>query len=335
MYQMIEHSVFVVQESSPYPLLGAVFFVFMFVFFLALVISDIAKRRNDIKRRASIEHALHSDSDEAPEQEWERMSRSLRFQSTAPSVSLLAKVEKGQKRIEVESEHSKAKRELVSAGFFGENAVAWYQAIRYSMTFSLPLAVYLALGHFEISLTPAFLFLALMGALAAGYFLPARFLARRQNKLKQQCSEGFPDFMDLMVICAEAGLSPRAAIDRISREIAITFPYLGANIYLASLELRAGNTLAVAIQNLANRIKLEEVSRLGVLLQQTEELGTSIGDALRVYSEEMRDKRLSKAEEKAYSLPVRLTLPLGFYVFPVMLVVIALPVFIRIKNALF
>ncbi|MEJ2124398.1 MAG: type II secretion system F family protein [Alphaproteobacteria bacterium] len=318
-----------------FALFAAVFFVFMFVFFLALIISDIVKRRNDIRRRASIQQALHSEKDEAPEQEWERMSRSLRFQSSAPSISLLAKVEQGQKRIEVESESSKAKRELISAGFFGEGAVAWYQAIRYSLTFSLPLAVYLALGYFEFSLTPAFLFLTVMGSLAAGYFLPARYLARRQNKLKQQCSDGFPDFMDLMVICAEAGLSPRAAIDRISREIAITYPYLGANIYLASLELRAGNTLAVAIQNLANRINLEEVARLGVLLQQTEELGTSIGDALRVYSDEMRDKRLSKAEEKAYSLPVRLTLPLGFYVFPVMLVVIALPVFIRIKNALF
>jgi tight adherence protein C len=141
--------------------------------------------------------------------------------------------------------------------------------------------------------------------------------------------------MDLMVICAEAGLSPRAAIDRISREISHTYPFLGANIYLMSLELRAGGALSTAVGHLARRIDLEEVVALGSLMQQTEQLGTSIGDALRVYSDEMRDKRLARAEEKAYALPVKLTLPLGLYVFPVMLVVVGLPVFIRVKQALF
>lgn len=334
MEQAGELSIFLTESSSGAALFGAVFFVFMFMFFFVLAVSDLVRRRTDIKRRATMERALHT-ADIAPEQDWEKMSRSLRFQSTASSISLLAKVERGQKRIELESESSKARRELVSAGFFGEQAVAWFQAVRFSLAITLPFAVYLLLDHFNYRLQPGFLFLAIMSALAAGYFLPGRYLGRRKRILQQQCIEGFPDFMDLMVICAEAGLAPRAAIDRISREISVTYPYLGANIYLMSLELRAGSQLSIAVQNLARRIALEEVARLGVLLQQTEELGTSIGDALRVYSDEMRDKRLSKAEEKAYSLPVRLTLPLGFYVFPVMLVVIALPVFIRIRNALF
>jgi tight adherence protein C len=141
--------------------------------------------------------------------------------------------------------------------------------------------------------------------------------------------------MDLMVVCTEAGLSPRAAIDRIAREMAQTYPYLGANLYLMSLELRAGAGLAEAVGNLARRTNLDEVMSLGALLDQTEQLGTSIGEALRVYSEEMRDKRLSRAEEKAHALPVKLVIPLGIYVFPVMLVVIALPVVLRIKSALF
>jgi tight adherence protein C len=102
-----------------------------------------------------------------------------------------------------------------------------------------------------------------------------------------------------------------------------------------SLELRAGSTLAEAVDNLARRTGIQEVLSLGSLLFQTEQLGTSIGDALRVYSDELRDKRLSRAEEKAHALPVKLTLPLGLYIFPVMMVVIGLPVVMRIKNALF
>jgi tight adherence protein C len=178
--------------------------------------------------------------------------------------------------------------------------------------------------------------LGVLTALAGvGFLLPGRYIVQRQKAMRQQCRNGFPDFMDLMVVCAEAGLSPRAAIDRISREIAHSYPYLGANLYLMSLELRAGGSLAEAVESLARRTSIEEVANLGSLLAQTEQLGTSLTDALRIYSDEMRDKRLSRAEEKAHALPVKLTLPLGIYIFPVMLVVIALPIFIRIRHALF
>ncbi len=315
-------------------LFGAVFFVFMFIFLLVLVVSDIVKRRTDIRKRASLERITSAD-DVAPEQDWEVMSRSLRFQNAIANASLLSSVERGQKAKERESEASKLSRALVSAGFFGASAATWFQAIRFSLAVTLPFIAHTLLTLFEVSLTPSTKFTVLMAALAAGYFLPGRYLLQRQRMLQLQCRNGFPDFMDLMVICTEAGLSPRAAIDRISREISHTYPYLGANIYLVSLELRAGSTLSDAITNLWRRTNLEEVASLGSLLQQTEQLGTSIGDALRVYSDEMRDKRLSRAEEKAYALPVKLTLPLGLYVFPVMLVVVALPVIVRIKNALF
>lgn len=316
-------------------LFGAVFFVFMFIFFMVMAITDVMQRRADIRKRTQLDRVVTTGDDVAPEQSWEAMSRSLRYQSAATNASLLATVERGQKRVERESEASKLRRELVNAGFFGANSVAWFQAFRFAFAVTLPFAVHLALGYFEYPLSPTSRMAVLMTALTVGFFGPGRYLKRRQKLLQQECRDGFPDFMDLMVICAEAGLSPRAAIDRISREIAHTYPYLGANIYLMSLELRAGSTLSAALGNVARRTNLEEVLALGSLLQQTEQLGTSIGDALRVYSDEMRDKRLSRAEEKAYALPVKLTLPLGLYVFPVMLVVVALPVMVRIRSALF
>lgn len=321
-------------QSDSAVLFGAIFFTFMFMFFFVLAVTDVVQRRSDIRKRTTIDRAAVGPGI-APEQPWEKAARSLRFQSFAESSALLGRVERGQKEQQKESERTRLERSLVSAGFFGPNSVLWFQAIRLSLLIGLPLVLHILLRHFEVALQPT----SQIGLLAAvggvGFLLPGRYLASRQKALQQQCREGFPDFMDLMVVCAEAGLSPRAAIDRISREIAHSYPFLGANLYLMSLELRAGSTLSEAVENLARRTGVSEVMNLGSLLYQTEQLGTSLTEALRIYSDEMRDKRLSRAEEKAHALPVKLTLPLGLYIFPVMLVVIALPIIVRIKNALF
>ena len=143
----------------------------------------------------------------------------------------------------------------------------------------------------------------------------------------------FPDFIDLLVVCIEAGQSLQGALDRVSREVATYSPALSANLRIASLEVRAGIRLSDAISNLYTRVGIEEVKSLGLLLKQSEDLGTSIATSLRVFSDEMRDKRLMRAETKAHALPVKMTLPLGFFIFPVILMVIMLPVIIRIKNS--
>lgn len=149
----------------------------------------------------------------------------------------------------------------------------------------------------------------------------------------QQCRSGFPNFLDLLVVCSEAGLTPRAGIERISRELTRTHPFLGANLFLMCLELRAGRPLVEAIESLGRRVQMEEVRSLGTLLQQTEELGTNLTSSLRVYADEMRARRLLRAEERAHVLPVKLVLPLAFFVFPVMMIVALLPVFLRIYKA--
>jgi tight adherence protein C len=100
-----------------------------------------------------------------------------------------------------------------------------------------------------------------------------------------------------------------------------------------SFELRAGRSIAEAVEHLSNRIQIEEVASLGSLLQQAEELGTSIVDSLRIYAEEMRDKRMRDAEEKAQALPVKMVFPLAVYIFPVMMIVVFLPIILRIKGA--
>jgi tight adherence protein C len=315
-------------------LFGAVFFTVMFMFFLGVGATRMANRRADIRHRIMLDRAVKSDGGAAP-QDWEHAPRSLRFHSVAESSAMLADIERSARSGEKESEQTKLQHELARAGYFGASSVFWFNVIRFGLLIGLPAVGLIALPAFGFALTPQTRNAVLAALGGVGFLLPRRWLAHRQKLLHQQCRDGFPDFLDLMVVCTEAGLAPRAAIDRIARELAQTYPYLGANLYLMTLELRAGVSLAEAIANLGRRTALDDVNNLGSLLQQTEQLGTSMGEALRVYSEEMRDKRMARAEEKAHALPVKLTVPLGIFVFPVMLVVIGLPVFLRIKAAMF
>ncbi len=311
--------------------MGAMFFSFACVFFLVLAFLDMARRRSDIRRRAIMDRGF-TRAGIALDEEWLNRTRSLRYQSVSATSALLGDVERQAK--EKETEASKIKRDLARAGYFGPNAVVWYQSMRVFLFVSFGLAAHIVVSRFFPAISGSTAAMIAIASAALGFIAPSRYVASRQNQIVRECRDGFPDFIDLLVICSEGGLSPRAGIDRISREIAHTYPYLGANLYLANLEIRAGNSLNDALFNLGRRTKVEEATTLANLLQQTEALGTSISDALRVYSDEMRDRRLMRAEEKAHALPVKLVLPLGLFIFPVILVVILLPVVMRMKNAL-
>jgi tight adherence protein C len=164
-----------------------------------------------------------------------------------------------------------------------------------------------------------------------GYFGPGFYLSRRITTRQVEHRQGFPDFMDLLVVCADAGLSMEASLDRVGRELSDSYPSLGSNIHMATLEIRAGRSLSESLEHLGDRLGLEEARSFATLLQQSEELGSSMTDALRVYSDDMRHKRLSRAQEKAYSLPAKLSVPLVLCVFPVLVIVIMLPAYIRLK----
>jgi len=164
----------------------------------------------------------------------------------------------------------------------------------------------------------------------AGYVAPSMYIDRRIKARKAEHQSGFPDFMDLLVVCADAGLSMEAALDRVGRELGDSYPSLTANIHMTNLEIRAGRTMSEALEHLGDRLGVEEARSFATLIQQSEELGSSITEALRVYSDDMRHKRLSRAEEKAYSLPAKLAVPMMLCIFPVLFVVILLPVIVRL-----
>jgi tight adherence protein C len=163
-----------------------------------------------------------------------------------------------------------------------------------------------------------------------GYLGPSLYIDRRIKQRKLENQQGFPDFMDLLVVCADAGLSMEASLERVAGELGQSYPSLTGNIQMANLEIRAGKTMTAALEHLGDRLGLEEARSFATLITQSAELGSSITEALRVYSDDMRHQRLSRAEEKAYSLPARLALPMMICIFPVLFVVILLPVFVRL-----
>jgi tight adherence protein C len=165
-----------------------------------------------------------------------------------------------------------------------------------------------------------------------GYLAPSFYIDRRIAAKRMEHQAGFPDFMDLLVVCADAGVSMEASLDRVGRELGDAYPSLAANIHMANLEIRAGRTMTEALEHLGERLGLEEARSFATLIQQSDELGSSIGDALRVYSDDMRHKRLSRAEEKAYSLPAKLAVPMMLFIFPTLFVAILCPVIVRLAT---
>jgi tight adherence protein C len=219
------------------------------------------------------------------------------------------------------------RRRMIMAGIYDEHAVAYFFLGR------TVLAVVLAgLAFFFLPVEQGtahhWLFTGVGGLV--GYLGPSLYIDNRIKARKQEHQSGFPDFMDLLVVCADAGLSMEASLDRVGRELGDSYPSLTANIHMACLEIRAGRTMSEALEHLGDRLGIEEARSFSTLIQQSEELGSSITDALRVYSDDMRHKRLSRAEEKAYSLPAKLSVPMMICIFPVLFVVILLPVFVRL-----
>jgi tight adherence protein C len=163
------------------------------------------------------------------------------------------------------------------------------------------------------------------GSLLGAYKAPDIFLKNKINKRTAAIRKGLPDAIDLLVICAEAGLTVDAAFSRVSRELGRAYPELGDEFALTSIELGFLNERRTAFENLANRIDLDAVRGVVTTMIQTEKYGTPLASALRVLSAEFRNERMMRAEEKAARLPAIMTVPLIMFILPVLFIVILGP----------
>jgi tight adherence protein C len=226
------------------------------------------------------------------------------------------------------------RRRLIQAGIFDARGPAYFFVARTGLALALAGVLFLLLPLF-VNVSGSFFWLMVIVGGIAGYVGPSMYIDKRIKLRRVEHRSGFPDFMDLLVVCADSGLSMEASLDRVGRELGDSYPSLTANIHVTNLEIRAGRSLTDALERFADRLALEEARSFATLIVQSIELGSSITDALRVYSDDMRHKRLSTAEEKAYALPAKLSIPMMVCIFPVLFVVILLPVFIRVHYGNF
>lgn len=222
---------------------------------------------------------------------------------------------------------------LVHAGYFDSSAVATYTLARLALLVALPL-LGLGLGAVVLPVFGATEKAALAAVLlAVAYVLPQSWLSRRRRTLEVRYRLTFPDFIDMLVVCINAGLSLEAALARAAAEMRGDREFR-ANLDLMGNEMRAGKSTGEALKALADRLSIREAGAFAGLLQQTIELGTDLTQALTVFSDEMRDRRMSSAEERAAALPPKLTLPLGLLIFPVVLIVVLAPALMRITHVI-
>ncbi len=175
-------------------------------------------------------------------------------------------------------------------------------------------------------------FFCVVLAASAGYYLPDLILNRLIARRRRRLFRAFPDALDLMRVCVQAGLSLDAALDRVGREMALASPELSEEFSLTSLELRAGLARADGLRHLAQRVNLKEIDALASMLVQADRFGSSVAESLQVHSEALRTQRRLAAEEAAAKLPVKLLVPLVFCVFPALLLVLIGPALISLWH---
>lgn len=230
------------------------------------------------------------------------------------------------------ADYSKARVKFLKAGIRRENVTALFWGAKLLLAVCFPLAL-LMIRLALLKLTDMSLTLALeVLAGLVGYYLPDFLLKVGINRRREQIQKALPDALDLMVVCVEAGMGMDAAINRVAREIQLTSPELSDELALLNLELRAGKARQDALRNLAVRTDIEAINSLVTLLIQTDKFGTSVAQALRVFSESFRTQRFQKAEEMAAKLPVKLIIPLVFFIFPSLFVIIVGPAAIKIYQ---
>jgi len=293
--------------------------VFLAAGTLAFAFMAFARVRGSMKRRT----ARIMDDDHA-----RNPKRSLRY-SSLKAVTQLIEYTTKHYAVGNDADMRLLRKRLIQAGIYDPRGVAFFFIARTVLAVILGIAMFVVVPMVKPGGGSFHWLMVIVGGIA-GYIGPSMYIDRRIKKRTIEHRSGFPDFMDLLVVCADSGLSMEASFERVSRELGESYPSLTANIHVTNLEIRAGRNLKEALERFGDRLALEEARAFATLINQSIDLGSSITDALRVYSDDMRHKRLSRAEEKAYALPAKLSVPMMVCIFPVLFVVILLPVFVRL-----
>jgi tight adherence protein C len=289
-----------------------------------LVTSSVIERRMKLRRRLGVVGS-HVDLPASEES-------SLRASSTSSAWARMIAVIEHRGISLADTKGHILRTKLIAAGYTAPEAPQLFTFIRLLLTIALP-AAFVTINMFARE--PVTLFkLYLYGSMLAllGLYLPNFWVTRRAERRQRQLINAFPDALDLMLVCVEAGLGLEAAFDRVGQEMSLAHPVISELLGNLVLELRAGRSREEAMHRMADVAGIDEIRSFATLIIQSDKLGSSIGQTLRVYATEMRMKRRMRAEEKAHRLPVLLSIPLVACMLPVMIGVLMLPAGIRVVR---
>lgn len=231
-------------------------------------------------------------------------------------------------------EKSSIRMRFVHAGVRSPTAPTAFFGTKSALALGLPLLGVAVLSLGGVTLKGQNLLLALLALAALGYYLPNVLLARAVQHRQREIFESFPDALDMMTVCVEAGLGTEAAMVRVADDLQVKSPALAEELRLVNLELRAGADRERALRNLALRTGVEEVDGFVSMINQAERFGTSIAASLRVHADMLRTVRRQRAEEAAAKIGLKLLFPLIFCIFPSLMVVLMGPAMIQIYRVL-
>ena len=259
--------------------------------------------------------------------------RSLRNEQVESSwLKLVNSIEKKGVSL-VDTKDAALRQKLIAAGFAAPHAPRAYTLLRLVLVVALPLTVLLLIALSGASPSLLKVYFSLVVAAAMGLYLPSLYVRIRADRRQQQIVNGFPDALDLMLVCVEAGLGLEASFSRVGMEMVTSHPLLAEQFGAVVLELRAGRSHEDALRRMADRAGVADIRAFSTLLIQSTKLGSSIAQTLRTYSSEMREKRRMRAEERAHRLPVLISIPLVACMLPTMIGVLMLPAAIRVARA--
>ena len=304
--------------------------IFAIVVVVALIAGGLVNRqvraRQNLARLDQLSQATVASNEER---------RTLRQRSNSGAwQSIITTIEKlGLDLTDTKSERLREK--MREAGYDNPSAPKIYTLVRLILVFLLPLG-YIALAYSNPE-PPSFIQVYIWGSLLAllGLYLPSIYIRAKADRRRMEIINGFPDCLDLLLVCVEAGLGIEAAMDRVGREMATSHPLVSQLMAIATMRMRAGASREEAFRSMADNARVDEIRSFTTLLIQSDRLGTSIATTLRVYAEEMREKRRMRAEEKAHRIPVLIAIPLVTCMLPTMIGVLMLPAAIRVVNEIF
>ena len=231
-------------------------------------------------------------------------------------------------------EDSPIRLRFINAGIRTPNAVVLFYGAKTLLPLVFAAGAYIALQIAGKSFDLNMLLLLLLLAATLGCYLPNIALSRAVKARQREIFDNFPDAADLMLVCVEAGLGLDAALVRVADELRTKSSALAEEIHLTNLETRAGGTRAQALRNLGLRTGVQEINTFATMLSQADKFGTSIGESLRVFSDDLRHKRQLRAEELAAKLPTKMLFPLILCIFPAVSMVILGPAGVQVYRVI-